>query len=374
MTKKIYIKSFGCQMNVRDSEVICGLLKRAGYKICIDEKEADLIIFNTCSVRQHAEDRVWSLIGSYKGSKVIGLVGCMAQNYKEEAFNRDANIKFVVGPQDIHKLPDILSKFDDNNLLERKIWETDGNIRPDEIYQSGFYNDLTHAYLVISEGCSNFCTYCVVPYVRGLLRHRKSENILKEAQEAVANGITKITLLGQNVNAYKDGSIDFVKLLTLFNEISGLKEFSFFTSHPKDANKDFFRTIRDLGKLNKSLHLPVQSGSDRILKLMNRSYSRKEYLGLVDSYRKIVKSGKLTTDIIVGFPTETDVDFSETYDLVKESEFNAAFIFKYSTRPHTEANKLADDVPRSEKEKRHENILDLQRRISKKVSRISKNE
>ncbi len=361
-------------MNVRDSEVICGLLKRAGYKICIDEKEADLIIFNTCSVRQHAEDRVWSLIGSYKGSKVIGLVGCMAQNYKEEAFNRDANIKFVVGPQDIHKLPDILSKFDDNNLLERKIWETDGNIRPDEIYQSGFYNDLTHAYLVISEGCSNFCTYCVVPYVRGLLRHRKSKNILMEAQEAVANGITKITLLGQNVNAYKDGSIDFVKLLTLFNEISGLKEFSFFTSHPKDANKDFFRTIRDLGKLNKSLHLPVQSGSDRILKLMNRSYSRKEYLGLVDSYRKIVKGGILTTDIIVGFPTETDVDFSETYDLVKESEFNAAFIFKYSTRPHTEANKLADDVPRSEKEKRHENILDLQRRISKKVSRIPKNE
>jgi len=361
-------------MNVRDSEVICGLLKRAGYKICIDEKEADLIIFNTCSVRQHAEDRVWSLIGSYKGSKVIGLAGCMAQNYKEEAFNRDANIKFVVGPQDIHKLPDILSKFDDNNLLERKIWETDGNIRPDEIYQSGFYNDLTHAYLVISEGCSNFCTYCVVPYVRGLLRHRKSENILKEAQEAVANGITKITLLGQNVNAYKDGSIDFVKLLTLFNEISGLKEFSFFTSHPKDANKDFFRTIRDLGKLNKSLHLPVQSGSDRILKLMNRSYSRKEYLGLVDSYRKIVKGGKLTTDIIVGFPTETDVDFSETYDLVKRAEFNAAFIFKYSTRPHTEANKLADDVSRSEKEKRHENILDLQRRISKKASRISKNE
>ncbi|MCG2714311.1 MAG: tRNA (N6-isopentenyl adenosine(37)-C2)-methylthiotransferase MiaB [Candidatus Omnitrophica bacterium] len=370
----LYIRTFGCQMNVRDSEVICGLLKRAGYKICIDEKEADLIIFNTCSVRQHAEDRVWSLIGSYKGSKVIGLVGCMAQNYKEEAFNRDANIKFVVGPQDIHKLPDILSKFDDNNLLERKIWETDGNIRPDEIYQSGFYNDLTHAYLVISEGCSNFCTYCVVPYVRGPLRHRKSENILKEAQEAVANGVTKITLLGQNVNAYKDENVNFVKLLTLFNEISGLKEFSFFTSHPKDANKDFFRTIRDLGKLNKSLHLPVQSGSDRILKLMNRSYSRKEYLGLVDSYRKIVKGGILTTDIIVGFPTETDVDFSETYDLVKRAEFNAAFIFKYSTRPHTEANKLADDVPRSEKEKRHENILDLQRRISKKASRISKND
>ena len=373
-SKKVFIRTLGCQMNVRDSEVICGLLEKTGYKICKDDKEADIIIFNTCSVRQHAEDRVWSLIGSYKGSKVIGLVGCMAQNYKEEAFNRDANIKFVVGPQDIHKLPDILSKFDDNNLLERKIWETDGNIRPDEIYQSGFYNDLTHAYLVISEGCSNFCTYCVVPYVRGLLRHRKSENILKEAQEAVANGITKITLLGQNVNAYKDENVNFVKLLTLFNEISGLKEFSFFTSHPKDANKDFFRTIRDLGKLNKSLHLPVQSGSDRILKLMNRSYSRKEYLGLVDSYRKIVKGGILTTDIIVGFPTETDVDFSETYDLVKRAEFNAAFIFKYSTRPHTEANKLADDVPRSEKEKRHENILDLQRRISKKASRISKND
>ncbi|MFH1190770.1 MAG: MiaB/RimO family radical SAM methylthiotransferase [Candidatus Omnitrophota bacterium] len=355
-------------MNVRDSEIICGILKNAGYQICIDDLKAEVIIFNTCSVRQNAEDRVWSLIGSYKGSKIIGLVGCMAQNYKQEAFLRDANIKFVVGPQDIHKLPDILSRFDDHHLLERKIWETDGNLRPDGIYQSGFYKDRSQAYLVISEGCSNFCTYCLVPYVRGPLRHRKRKNILREAQTAVASGVSKITLLGQNVNAYQDEDINFVKLLTQINNIAGLKELSFFTSHPKDASNDFFKVVRDLDKLTKSLHLPVQSGSDRILKLMNRGYSKKEYLALIDSYRKIVKDGILTTDIIVGFPTETEVDFCETYDLVKRSEFNAAFIFKYSARPHTAAAKIADDVERSEKEMRHGKILDLQRRISKALS------
>jgi tRNA-2-methylthio-N6-dimethylallyladenosine synthase len=205
-----------------------------------------------------------------------------------------------------------------------------------------------------------------VPYVRGPLRHRKSENILKEISQAVDNGVTKITLLGQNVNAYADGKINFVKLLTLVNAISGLKELSFFTSHPKDANKDFFKAIKDLEKITKSLHLPMQSGSDRILKLMNRGYSPKEYLALADSYRKIVKGGLLTTDIIVGFPTESEVDFCQTFDLVKKIAFNAAFIFKYSARPHTTAAKIVDDVPRGKKEERHKKILDLQRKISKK--------
>lgn len=355
-------------MNVRDSEVICGLLKNAGFKICASENEAEVIIFNTCSVRQHAEDRVWSLIGSYKGSKIIGLVGCMAQNYKERAFQRDVNIRFVAGPQDIDKIPDILKKIETVpekrglSLFSRKIWETDSNSRPEEIYHTGFFQEKDHAYVVISEGCSNFCTYCVVPYVRGPLRHRRSKNILREIEEAVGNGVVRITLLGQNVNSYKDEDVNFVKLLKQVNAIKGLKELSFFTSHPKDANKDFFRVIRNLDKLDKSLHLPLQSGSDRILKLMNRGYTKKEYLALIDSYRKIVKAGLLTTDIIVGFPTETEEDFRQTFDCVKEAEFNAAYIFKYSPRPHTEAAKMADDVRKEEKEKRHKKILDLYRK------------
>jgi tRNA-2-methylthio-N6-dimethylallyladenosine synthase len=365
--RKVFIRTLGCQMNVRDSEVICGLLLKAGHKISESDKDADIIIFNTCSVRQHAEDRVWSLIGSYKGSKIIGLVGCMAQNYKEGSFERDASISFVVGPQDIHKLPEILGKFLTKNLFERKIWEVDSCQRPEEIYHTGFYQDKSHAYVVISEGCSNFCSYCVVPYVRGPLRHRKTNDILIEIQEAIAHGISKVTLLGQNVNAYQDGRVNFTKLLQQVNSLKGLREFSFFTSHPKDANLDFFQAIQDLDKAAKRLHLPLQSGSDRILKLMNRGYRAKEYLALIDSYRRIVKAGLLTTDIIVGFPTETEQEFKETCDLVKEAKFNAAYIFKYSPRQNTEAAKMAETLAKEEMEERHKQILDLQRNISGKL-------
>ena len=364
---RVFLRTFGCQMNVRDSEVICGLLRKAGYKISATDQDADIIIFNTCSVRKHAEDRVWSLIGSYKGSKIIGLVGCMAQNYQERAFERDQNISFVVGPQDIHKLPDILKKFTAKSLLERKIWETEGTLRPEEIYHTGFYEDKNHAYVVISEGCSNFCSYCVVPYVRGSLRHRKHKDILTEIQEAIDQGITSVTLLGQNVNAYRNDQVNFTKLLTQVNALSGLKEFDFFTSHPKDADVDSFRAIRDLEKLVKRLHLPLQSGSDRILKLMNRGYSVKDYLALVDSYRKIVKAGRLTTDIIVGFPTETEQEFKQTCALLKKAKFNAAYIFKYSSRPGTEAAKIVGEVKPERIEKKHKEILDLQRSISKRL-------
>ena len=354
-------------MNVRDSEVINGLLKNAGYKVCATEKEADVVIFNTCSVRQHAEDRIWSLIGSYKGSKIIGLVGCMAQNYKERAFARDANVSFVVGPQDIYKLPEILNKFTSKDFFERKVWEVDSVNRPEEIYHTGFIQNKDHAYVVISEGCSNFCSYCVVPYVRGPLRHRKVDDIIREIQETLARGVTKVTLLGQNVNSFHDNGVNFTKLLTRVNALEGLRELGFFTSHPKDANIEFFQAIRDLNKLVKSLHLPLQSGVDRILKLMNRRYTIKEYLALVNSYRKIVKEGVLTTDIIVGFPTETDKEFNETCDLIKEVRFNAAYIFKYSSRPNTQATILADLLTKEEKEKRHKKILDLQRGISNKL-------
>ncbi|MDO8662537.1 MAG: MiaB/RimO family radical SAM methylthiotransferase [Candidatus Omnitrophota bacterium] len=408
-------------MNVRDSEVVAGLLQKSGYKICDSPDSADVIIFNTCSVRQHAEDKVWSEIGRLAKSKkmgtvpkrrgqspffkpIIGLIGCMAQNYKETAFERSPDIDFVVGPADIAKIPDILEKlsqkrgqkrgqspkkgdsplFFSSHFFERKIWETDSEIRPEEIYHTGFYEDKEHAFVVISEGCSNFCSYCVVPYVRGALRHRNYEDILREINEAVDKGITKITLLGQNVNAYvspgKMGTVPkrrgqspffqppfFIELLELVNRIKGIKEFSFITSHPKDTSVDLFKAMADLEKLRKYLHLPVQSGSDRILKLMNRNYTRKFYLDLADNYRRIVNDGVLTTDVIVGFPTESEVDFLDTLDLVKDIRFNAAYIFKYSPRPHTEAAKMADRVEKEEKEKRHRMILELQKEISNKV-------
>jgi len=379
--KKVFLRSFGCQMNVRDSEVICGLLTTNGYKLTTNPDEADVIIFNTCSVRQHAEDKVWSEVGRYKKGQspsetvpVIGVVGCMAQNYKEHIFGRAPQVDFVVGPSDIYKIPMIISsliatkgqspKSGDSPLLQRKIWETDGNLRPEEIYHTGFYEDKEHAYVVISEGCSNFCSYCVVPYVRGELKNRRHKDILSEIEEAIGKGITKITLLGQNVNAYQS-TVNFQELLKMVNKIKGLKEFDFVTSHPKDTSIELFRVMQECGKLKKFLHLPVQSGSDRILGLMNRQYTRKFYLDLADKYRKIVKDEVLTTDIIVGFPTEKEEDFQDTYNLVKDIEFNAAFIFKYSPRPNTGALKFNDDVPKPEKEGRHKAILELQKKISR---------
>ncbi len=374
--KRILLRTFGCQMNVRDSEVISGLLQAAGYKLVDDPEKADVVIFNTCSVRQHAEDKVWSEIGRFKKSKkLIGLAGCMAQNYKEQAFERAPNIGFVVGPSDIDKIPGIIEDLSGNKypLFERKIWETDGDIRPEEIYHTGFYEEKNHAFVVISEGCSNYCSYCVVPYVRGILKHRKQKDILKEIEEAVKKGITSITLLGQNVNAYRgEDDLSFSGLLKLVNEAKGLKEFSFVTSHPKDTSIELFEAMRDLDKLKKYLHLPVQSGSDRVLKLMNRGYDRKFYLDLASTYRKIVKDAVLTSDIIVGFPTENEKDFQDTYDLVKEAGFDAAYIFKYSPRPNTEAIKMNDDVEVKEKQRRHKLILDLQKEISRKKKCLKK--
>ncbi len=346
---------------------MAGLLQNSGFKLCDNDKEAEVIIFNTCSVRKHAEDRVWSLIGSYKGKKIIGLVGCMAQNYRERAFERDPSISFVVGPQDIHKLPKIIKKTAFKGVLERKTWETDSQCRPEEIYHTGFYQDKQHAYVVISEGCSNFCSYCIVPYVRGPLRHRKSSDILDEIKQCLSQGITKITLLGQNVNAYRDQEVDFTRLLYLVDGLAGLEEFDFFTSHPKDANLDLFKAIRDTAKSARRLHLPVQSGADRILKLMNRGYDIKDYLALTDSYRKIVKGGLLTTDLIVGFPTETEDEFKLSCALLSKVKFNAAYIFKYSLRPGTQAANIAESLKPGEKEKRHQRILELQRDISRSL-------
>ncbi len=385
--KMFYIKNFGCQMNIRDSEIICGLLKNEGYKITPDSQKAGIILLNTCSVRQHAEDKVWSEIGRYKKGQykkgqspkagnilansgtgpIIGVVGCMAQNHKEDIFERAPNIDFAVGPSDIDKIPGIIGKLSSTAFFERKIWETEGAVRPEEIYHSGFYEDKKHAYIVISEGCSNYCSYCVVPYVRGELHNRGYKEVLKEIKGAVDKGIAKITLLGQNVNAYQCNGVAFGGFIELVNRIKGLEEFSFITSHPKDTTVDLFKKMAGLEKLKKYLHLPIQSGSDRILSMMNRSYTQKFYLDLIDNYRKIVKDAVLTTDIIVGFPTEREEDFQDTYNLVKDIEFDAAYIFKYSPRPHTEAAKLLDDVDKKEKGRRHQLILELQKKISNKL-------
>ncbi|MEI8176118.1 MAG: MiaB/RimO family radical SAM methylthiotransferase, partial [Candidatus Omnitrophota bacterium] len=350
-------------------------------------------------VRQHAEDRVWSEIGrivkkfskpvkpankgqqrtTNKSRPFIGLVGCMAQNYKDKAFARAPEVDFVVGPSDIGKIPDILKQVTSHHvpdasqkLFELKIWETDGLVRPEDIYHTGFHEDKDHAYVVISEGCSNYCSYCVVPYVRGELHNRGAQDILSEINEAAGRGISRVTLLGQNVNAYFSGegspepAVSFAGLLGMIEHVSGVREITFMTSHPKDTSDDLFKAIAASEKIKKSLHLPVQSGSDRILGLMRRGYTRAHYLGLVERYRRLVPAGTISTDLIVGFPSESDDDFKATLDLMKEIRFDSAFLFKYSPRPGTVAERLPDDVEQAVKERRHKILLDFQKSCAAK--------
>jgi tRNA-2-methylthio-N6-dimethylallyladenosine synthase len=383
--KRLYIVTYGCQMNDRDSEVVKGLLIREGYELADDPDKADVIFFNTCSVRQHAEDKVWSAIGRFakrKGpstslktnhdrKKIIGVIGCMAQNYQKEIFKRAPAVDIVCGPDHIDNIALYLGEA----LRKREnVLGVGEKKRKDEIYHTGFYEEKDHAYVVISEGCDNFCSYCVVPYVRGRLRHRSPSKIIQEVQEAIENGITNVTLLGQNVNSYASGEwgegreckkINFVDLLRRTSEIKGLKSLSFITSHPKDTTKELFELMRDTPLVRRYLHLPVQSGSDKILYAMNRQYTVKKYLEIVDQYRRLLYNGQLSTDVIVGFPTETEEDFKKTKELMEAVCFDSAYIFKYSPRPHTKAAQFKDDVPQEIKEKRHARLLELQKKISK---------
>ncbi|MCX7927138.1 MAG: tRNA (N6-isopentenyl adenosine(37)-C2)-methylthiotransferase MiaB [Candidatus Omnitrophica bacterium] len=398
MGKKICILTFGCQMNERDSEVLMGLLRNKGFVFVDAPTEADVVIFNTCSVRKHAEDKVFSEIGrvvkqtryskknlplaksdTYIHKKpYIGVVGCMAQLYKEKIFERSPLVDFVVGPSDIEKIPALLERFfssekttTGSQLYTYKIWYTEGNKRSPSIYHTKWYNDKSHFYVVISEGCSKFCSYCVVPYTRGPLRHRDYRDILREIKQAIDIGLKRLTLLGQNVSSYvylnsfsPDKCVTFTDLLEIVNGLEGLDEISFITSHPGDTTVSLFETMRKCQKVKKYLHLPVQSGSNKILERMNRGYTKEFYLELVKKYRDILPEGVLTTDIIVGFPGETERDFDETYQLVKQVRFDAAYIFKYSPRPYTQAATFIDDVPEDEKKRRHTKILALQKKIS----------
>ena len=370
--QKVFIRTFGCQMNVRDAEVIKGLLIESGFKILDEENgQVDAVLFVTCSVRQHAEDRVWSEIGRFsklKPKPLIGLVGCMAENYKEEAFKKMPGIDLAVGTNNIGELPQLLTKIFNAGRPLPKIISV-GKARRDEVvYRPEFRQERARAFVVISEGCDNFCSYCVVPYVRGKLRHRPPDNILREIRFNIDKGIESVTLIGQNVNAYKYNGTDFIRLLESVNSLRGLGRFSFISSHPKDIAGHLFKTMAGLEKLEKYLHLPVQSGSDKILRLMKRGYSRRSYLDLIDEYRRTLPGAGLTTDIIVGFPGESEDDFRKTLELVERARFNSAYIFKYSPRPNTEAEKLRDDVPQKEKQRRHRTLLETQRQISKEFS------
>ena len=363
--KKIYIRTFGCQMNDRDSEALLGLFLENSSSQAKDESDADIILINTCSVREHAEDRAISFAGTFKkksSQKIVGIIGCMARNRGEELAKKMPHINLICGPASFAKIPTYIEKIQNENI---RIIDLEDNLRDEELYKAAFRMEPDHAQVVISTGCSNYCSYCVVPYVRGKLRLRKPKDIIDEVKRNIDLGIKKITLLGQNVNDYKLGEVNFIELLKMVNGIEGIDELSFITSQPRNTSSDLFEIMAKSSKIKKHLHLPFQSGSNRILELMNRGYTKEQYLQLIANYKKIVK-GVLSTDVIVGFPTETEEDFLQTKDILEQVKFKTAYIFKYSPRPKTKALVMQDDVSREEKERRHKILLDLQKEIALK--------
>jgi len=366
-------------MNERDSEILYGLFMERGWGRAESPDDADCVLFNTCSVRHHAEQRAYSNMGMLARLKrrrpelVLGFVGCTAQKDKDIVFRRLPRVDLTAGPGEIYNIPDHVEA-----ILKtgKKINATDTAERPER--ENPVYRDKnTSAYISISEGCSNFCSYCIVPYVRGRQRSRKKELVVNEILSAVKMGISEITLLGQNVTSYgsdlKDGP-DFAGLLDEAHNIEGLKRIRFVTCHPKDTTGELFKKMRDMPKVYRHLHLPLQSGSDGILKAMKRGYDSARYLKLIDELRGYMPDCNITTDIIVGFPGERDKDFEDTLSAMKKVRFDSAYIFKYSPRPPAKSSELDDDVKEEIKKERHARLLRLQKDISrdKKDSRKEK--
>jgi len=369
MSKRVFIRTFGCQMNERDSELIAGMLIEKGYKIVDTVEDASIILFNTCSVRQHAEDRVIGNLHKLTIRKKkdptlkIGVLGCMAQRHGELLFKEYSQIDIVVGPSNIYDIPDLL----DRTMESEKILAVNNQKRPRKKVKTEHRSGIFSAYVNIMYGCNNFCSYCIVPYVRGREVSRPKADIIDEIKILADKGFKEITLLGQNVNSYGCGlssKITFPELLEAVNKIKGIERIRFTTSHPKDATKSLFRAIRDLDKVCEHLHLPLQSGSDKVLDLMNRKYTYGEYRKKVEMLRTMIPDVAISTDIIVGFPSEKESDFKATRLAMEEIGFNSAFIFKYSPRSPALSSYLLDDVAEEKKKERNNELLNLQKKIS----------
>lgn len=368
---KLYsILTFGCQMNVRDSETIKGILESLGYNETEDTDEADIILFNTCSVRENPERKVYGRIQNFKPDtdKIIGICGCMVQQGAEFEYikNNLPQVRMVFGTHNIHELPEILERvIAGERVLD--VWED----KKDVIEGLPAKRDKgVKAFVNISYGCNNFCTYCIVPYTRGREKSREQSYIIEEIKELALSGYKEVTLLGQNVNSYgKDLGTDFASLLRAVHEVDGIERIRFMTSHPKDLSDDLIEAMAELPKVCEHLHLPLQAGSDRILKLMNRRYTAGHYLKLVEKLRKAIPDISLTTDLIVGFPQETDEDFQATLDLVKQVRFDSAFTFIYSPRKGTPAAKMIEQIDEDVKKERIYRLIEVQNRISSELNK-----
>ncbi|MDD3807936.1 MAG: tRNA (N6-isopentenyl adenosine(37)-C2)-methylthiotransferase MiaB [Candidatus Marinimicrobia bacterium] len=362
--KTYYIETYGCQMNVYDSEIIAALLQEKGLEEVTSPEKADVVLLNTCSVRELAEQKIHTRLGQLRiiqettnPTMIMGVVGCMAQNLKKSLLQKKPYITFILGPDSYRNIPKILTS---NRTSSRVI---DTHLSSMELYDGLFpaRHEGINAWISISRGCDKFCTYCIVPYTRGRERSRSSESILQEAKRAIDKGFVEITLLGQNVNSYRSSSGGFSELLLQLAQLSGLKRLRYTSPHPQDMNDDVIAVHKDYYPVVcDHIHLPLQSGSNSILKAMNRTYTWEHYLSLVEKIRSAVPTMSITTDMIVGFPGETEKDYEDTLNMMEKVRFDAAFMFKYSPRPGTKAATLVDTVPEDVKSVRLNRMIRLQ--------------
>ncbi len=374
--KKIYIQTMGCQMNVYDSEQILKQMTKAGYEPAGSPEEADLVICNTCSIREKAEQKAFSFLGRLAALKqkrpelIIGMGGCVAQQEGRQVLRRLPHVDLVFGTQAISRLPAMVASAASRRqrLVDTRL---EHSIGPDEFLTNPVRLPGVTAFVTIMRGCDNFCSYCVVPYVRGRETSRHPDEIVSEIEKLVARGVREVTLLGQNVNSYgkKEGLCSFSRLLEKINAISGLERIRFTTSHPKDLSRDLMEAFIKLDKLCNHIHLPVQSGSDAVLKRMNRKYSRSVYTEKIRALRAICPDVAITSDIIVGFPGETEEDFRQTLDLIAEIGFDGLFAFMYSDRPNAPAACFEAKVDEQEKKRRLQEVLSLQAKYTEASNR-----
>ena len=367
----VYIETFGCQMNEYDTQLVRSILKSSGYGFADSPETADIVLLNTCAIRENAHNKVYGHIGRLKHLKhekglVIGVLGCMAQNLKKDLLTPNSLIDVLAGPDSYRSLPELLQHAGEGRkelAADRSEYETYSDITPDPVPG-------VTAWIAVMRGCDNFCTFCVVPYTRGRERSRPLHDVLVEAEALAASGCRQITLLGQNVNSYRDGNHDFADLLLAVANVGGIERVRFMSPHPKDFPEKLLDAVAGHPRISKHIHLPLQAGSDRLLELMGRSYTRKEYCALVSRIRALRPDMVLTTDIIVGFCSETEADYQETCDLLNDIDYHSAYVFKYSERKNTiAARKLEDDVPEGVKSERAARLIELQRAVSLKKNR-----
>tara|TARA_B100001996_G_scaffold338283_1_gene290652 strand:- start:448 stop:1785 length:1338 start_codon:yes stop_codon:yes gene_type:complete len=364
---RYYIETYGCQMNVYDSELVATQLKKTGYSQTNDIESANIIFLNTCAIREKAQETVHNRLNSLEYLKkrnpnlLIGILGCMAQNLKDDLLINKPYVDIILGPDSYRRIPDIIQ-----NRISSLEHVVDTKLSKYEIYDDLFPSrkEGVNAWISIMRGCDKFCTFCIVPFTRGRERSRPIESIINEAKDAVRNGYAEITLLGQNVNSYSTANGDFADLLEEVANVKGIKRIRYTSPHPQDFDDKLLNIMAKYENICNYIHLPLQAGSNTTLKRMNRTYTKEEFIFLVKKIRNILPDCSISTDIIVGFPGETDSDFSETLEMMKINEFNFAYMFKYSSRPGTKAAEYDNQIDEDTKQKRLEELIKLQSEIT----------